>query len=215
MPTRSAHAAPRRRPRVVLKMDDFLSRCLSSYVVSHGQTPWLLRRQKRLYEEVAGSDDMAVELSRYGGSAVQPLTGARAEAAANLIGSGNALLTLAIPETTPREALRRTIALLNLHGLELQRAQVDVVNEHNDGGAPVTLLRAVVSPRDGDLLQDEAAVLVGDAARPGCPTAHAGGVVEEGRRRSDREHRRRADDAAGGGGRPRPGHPGRSSTTRS
>ena len=160
-----AHAAPRRRPRVVLKMDDFLSRCPSSYVVSHGQTPWLLRRQKRLYEEVAGSDDMAVELSRYGGSAVQPLTGARAEAAANLIGSGNALLTLAIPETTPREALRRTIALLNLHGLELQRAQVDVVNEHNDGGAPVTLLRAVVSPRDGDLLQDEAAVLVGDAAR--------------------------------------------------
>ena len=75
-----AHAAPRRRPRVELKMDDYLSRCPSSYVVSHGQTPWLLRRQKRLYEEVAGSDDMAVELSRYGGSAVQPLTGARAEA---------------------------------------------------------------------------------------------------------------------------------------
>ena len=40
-----AHAAPRRRPRVELKMDDFLSRCPSSYVVSHGQTPWLLRRR--------------------------------------------------------------------------------------------------------------------------------------------------------------------------
>ena len=59
-----SHAAPRRRPRVELAMDDFLSRCPSSYVVSHGATPWLLRRQKRLYEEVAGSDDMAVELSR-------------------------------------------------------------------------------------------------------------------------------------------------------
>ena len=164
MPTRSARTQRRAAPSGRAEDGRLLVALPVELRLPHGQTPWLLRRQKRLYEEVAGSDDMAVELSRYGGSAVQPLTGARAEAAANLIGSGNALLTLAIPETTPREALRRTIALLNLHGLELQRAQVDVVNEHNDGGAPVTS-SAPSSHLATAISQDEAAVLVGDAAR--------------------------------------------------
>ena len=40
------------------------------------------------------------------------------------LGADNALLTLAIPQTTARKAIHHAISLLNLHEMELQRAQV-------------------------------------------------------------------------------------------
>ena len=52
-----SHAAPRRRPRVELAVDDFLSRCPSSYVVSHGATPWLLRKFKEVQKEHLQADE--------------------------------------------------------------------------------------------------------------------------------------------------------------
>ena len=43
------------------------------------------------------------------------------------------LLTLAIPDTTARKAIRRAILLLNLHGLEIQRCQVDNIRDGDTG----------------------------------------------------------------------------------
>ena len=120
-----------------LSLADFLSRCSSAYVVSHAATPWLLYKQMELYEAVAGADEIAVTLDRYEGAAES--------------GEHNALLTPAISATTAREAMRRAIHLLNLHGMELQRAQVDtMVRCATDGSTAdhVTLLRTVVRPLD-------------------------------------------------------------------
>ena len=129
-------------------LDDFLARCPSSYVV--GATPWLLHKQMGMYNQVVGTDDVAVDVSRYAGAAAA--------------GAENALLTLALPETTPRAAITRATTLLTLHGLELQRAQVDTI-AGDGGGSSVTLLRTVVRPLDGDFLDFEAVALVRDAAR--------------------------------------------------
>ena len=133
-----------------LSLSEYLSRCPSSYVIGHGPTPGLLFAQKALYEAVGGGDDMAVALHRYAGIAESTE-------------ANNALLTLAIPQTTARKTLQRAIHLLNLHGLEIQRCQVD--NVRRPGSYDVALLRTVVRPLGGELTQAQGAALARDAAR--------------------------------------------------
>lgn len=162
------------RAKAALTLDDFLQRCPSSYVIAHGQTPKLFYKQMQLFRSVSGGDDMAVTLERY-------------EDKAEHGAEGGALLTLAIPQSTARKAILRAILLLNLHGMELQRAQVDTIkdgpNETNvnsgsgSGGgftSDVTLLRCVIKPTSsgesggisgGSGGWDGGAALVRDAAR--------------------------------------------------
>ena len=127
-----SHGLERASEAPELSLDAYLARCSSSYVTSHASTPNLLHDQMELYRAVAGGDDMAVLLNRYDGEAVR--------------GADNALLTLAIPQTTARKAINRAIGLLNLHGMELQRAQVEAIP---DGDADITLLRTVIRPLEG------------------------------------------------------------------
>jgi len=129
------------------KLDEYLAMCPSSYVIGHASTPHLFHQQRQMYEQVAGGDDMAVLLSRHWGPAERS--------------EGSSLLTLAIPQATARVAILRAVLLLNLHGMELQRAQVDRVGD--DDGSRVTLLRTVVRPLEGSVLDEEA--LVRDASR--------------------------------------------------
>ena len=119
----------------------------------------------KVYHAVAGGDDMAVLLDRYNisptaATATQSVSAAGIEPQ----GAPHALLTLAIPQTTARKAIHRAILLLNLHGMELQRAQVDTIDDLS--GSDVVLLRTVVRTLDGgsfDGARGEA--LVADAAR--------------------------------------------------
>ena len=135
-----------------LSLDDFLARCPSSYVLGHASTAWLLHRQKRMYGAVAGGDDMAVMLDRYDGPLLPE----------GESGSGQMLLTLAIPKATARKAIHRTLLLLNLHQMEMQRAQVDTIA---DGDDDVVLLRTVVRPLERTLTPDDCNALVHDASR--------------------------------------------------
>lgn len=82
-------------------LDAFLRRCPSEYVTSH--VPRLLLKQRHLCERVAGTDDVAVDL--------EPLA-ARAE----LGEEESTLLTLASKGMSARAALRRVLALLDVHG---------------------------------------------------------------------------------------------------
>jgi len=143
-----------------LSLEDFLARCPSSYVISHTSTPWLLHDQRQLYERVAGGEDIAVALSRYpAGGAGACMGSAFGEAGAE---NEHALLTMAIPRTPARAAISRAILLLNLHGMELQRAQVDVLADGDD--STVTLLRTVIRPLEGSVAE-VGPQLVADAAR--------------------------------------------------
>jgi len=121
-------------------LDAFLRRCPSEYVTSH--VPRLLLKQRHLCERVAGTDDVAVDL--------EPLA-ARAE----LGEEESTLLTLASKGMSARAALRRVLALLDVHGLNLYRAAVNVIADDTksegaaaaDGG--ITLLRVVARPPPG------------------------------------------------------------------
>ena len=140
-----------RSPRIstpFADLDNYAKQCSSSYVVSHAETPSLLCKQMTLFNAVAGGDDMGVTLERYNGPD----------------GSDSAddvLLTLAIPETTPRKAIQRAILMLNLHSMQLVRAQVDVVRPTT--GADVVMLRTVARKTDGSPIDTDA--VVRDAAR--------------------------------------------------
>ena len=113
-----SHGTNRSNGGAELSLDDYLRCCSSAYVISHTSTPWYLLEQMDLFRAVAGGDDMAVLLNKYVGDAS--------------LGRDNALLTLAIPQTTARKAINHAIALLNLHEMELQRAQV--IQRWCDGG---------------------------------------------------------------------------------
>ena len=127
------HAPPSRAILSKDEMDAFLSRASSRYVT--GNVPRLLFRQFGLYERVAGGDASAVELERdFEGEA------------------GNHLMMVALPGVPPRQALWRTLNVLQLHNVHVLRAQVDAVHGPKPGAEPVTLLRTLITGRgtDGD-----------------------------------------------------------------
>ena len=113
-------------------LEAFLGRCPASYVTSH--VPRLLVKQRHLYELVAGTDDVAVDLERLAASsdAREP---------------PSALLTLATRGVTPRGVMRRVLPLLDMHDLSLHRAAVHTIAEPDESEERVTLLRTVVRPK--------------------------------------------------------------------
>jgi len=121
---------------VDLALKEFLSRCSSSYVTH--QLPRLLVKQRRLYEAVRGRDDAMVEME----------TAEQGSRDWSAISEGCTLLTAALPGVEPRAAVRRMLALLELHAMELHLAQVDTIDDP-EGDGYVTLLRTVVAPDGG------------------------------------------------------------------
>ena len=129
-------------------LDAFLRRCPSSYVTSH--KPRLLLKQRHLCESIAGTDDVAVDIERL------PASFALGE-------DESTLLTLATHGMSARAALRRILALLDVHGLNLYRAAVTIIDDRpsdgtcvdagggggGGGGGGITLLRVLTRPPVG------------------------------------------------------------------
>ena len=107
-----------------------LTKCTERYVAA--ALPRLLYNQLLLYQSVAGTDDSAVAVEH------------------EYQDPNQTLLTVALANCRPRPALQLSLALLEMHGLEVVRAQVDSVLDPMPEGRPglpsqgVTLLRAVV-----------------------------------------------------------------------
>ena len=128
-------------------LDAFLRRCPSSYVTSH--KPRLLLKQRHLCESIAGTDDVAVDIERL------PASFALGE-------DESTILTLATHGMSARAALRRILALLDVHGLNLYRAAVTIIDDRpsdgacadageggGGGGGSITLLRVLARPPVG------------------------------------------------------------------
>ena len=137
--------------------------CSSAYVCS--QLPRLLLKQLLMYKRVVGSERCDVDVETH----AEGLDWAQSEVCGTL-------LTVAMPGVMPRAALRRILLLLELHHLELHRAQVDTIDDPNKAGAYVTLVRTVFRSQGEDTVHmkkhfshglDESPVvrLMRDAAR--------------------------------------------------
>ena len=111
------------------ELEQFLAKCSSRYVVQH--VPRLLYRQLRLYQQVAGTEGVAIELEHDFDPSLPQST----------------LITAAIAGVAPRTALQQALQLLTMHGLSPRRAQVDSVVDSVVGS--VTLLRLLVTPEGG------------------------------------------------------------------
>lgn len=90
-----------------------MARCSSAFVTS--QLPRLLHKQMCLYKRVVGTDSTAVDVE----SADDGFDWGLAEGV-----SGSVLVTVALPGVAPKAAVRRTLCLVDHHGLELHSAQV-------------------------------------------------------------------------------------------
>ena len=114
------------------ELDVHLSKCTERYIAAIGDVPRLLYQQLLLYQSVAGTEDAAVAIEH---AYEDP---------------EHTLLTVAIANSRNRPALQQTLSLLNMHGLEVLRAQVDSVLDPMPEGRPglpskgVTLLRTLV-----------------------------------------------------------------------
>ncbi|KOO34829.1 glu leu phe val dehydrogenase [Chrysochromulina tobinii] len=129
-------------------LDAFLRRCPSSYVTSH--KPRLLLKQRHLCESIAGTDDVAVDIERL------PASFALGE-------DESTLLTLATHGMSARAALRRILALLDVHGLNLYRAAVTIIDDRPSDGACADAGTSI-APGSISLLEAEVAVGLADLA---------------------------------------------------
>jgi len=111
------------------ELERFLQKCSSRFVVQH--MPRLFYKQMRLYQMIAGTDAVALEIEH----------GYEDE-------KGSTLISAAFPGLPPRAALEKASSLLGQYGLGLRRALVDeVVDPEGD----VTMLRVVVTPEGSGL----------------------------------------------------------------
>ena len=191
------------------ELDVHLSKCTERYIAAIGDVPRLLYQQLLLYQSVAGTEDAAVSVEH---AYEDP---------------EHTLLTVAIANSRNRPALQQTLSLLNMHGLEVLRAQVDSVLDPMPEGRPglpskgVTLLRTLVrkgeaEPDWGRLTSDlrrfkwvDDTTLALAAAQPKLGLLRAEAVRRRARRRARHRRRRLPSAAATKAPQPpkRPSHP--------
>jgi hypothetical protein len=178
------------------ELDVHLSKCTERYIAALQDVPRLLYQQLLLYQSVAGTEDAAVSVEH---AYEDP---------------EHTLLTMAIANSRNRPALQQTLLLLNMHGLEVLRAQVDSVLDPMPDGRPglpsrgVTLLRTLVrkgeaEPDWGSLTSDlrrfkwvDDTTLALAAAQPKLGLLRAEAVRRRARRRAHLRRRRLPSAAA-------------------
>ncbi len=119
------------------ELKKFISQCDRDYLKNSHASRFL--RQRLLFDEVSGTEGVAVDIETYDGRDKEALHPHDDGSAA-----GIKWITAALANVMPKIALTQVLRLLQLHNMSIRRCHMDMVDDGENG--TVTLLRILVIP---------------------------------------------------------------------
>ncbi|TMW67939.1 hypothetical protein Poli38472_007611 [Pythium oligandrum] len=120
-------------------VDEYLHRCNSMYV--QFSNPRRIAQQIELFNRVKGTEGVAVDVEH----------GWENRSDENKLSGGNApqtMLTIAASNVLARSAMQKAATYLGLCDLNVVRAHLDVVSDHEDNNGHVSMIRILVTPSE-------------------------------------------------------------------
>lgn len=129
-------------------MMEYLDRCTENYIQVGTNDPRRFLRQRQLFEAVSGTEGTSVHIDL-----------------AQDEGAGHYWVDVAVANSLPQVALEHLCRLMFLHGFDVTRSRLDVLNDGDNGS--VTILRMLVAQDNDQALLGEESFdrLIGELKR--------------------------------------------------